>query len=164
MTEEEIERISKRWKGCLAEEDIQTLVSELKKEKEWADKLQGELDHVEKRLVNERIYVNKLSLANQDLEVRIVDKVKELKSGNDELKNHFLAEIDRLTDMLAKRNGEKLQLEEENQTHITTIEIWRGQYHKTFKRVKELEATLASMKNDPSIGKLEIEDNFDDNN
>ncbi len=97
--------------------DIKSLLSSLEKEKERADK-------AEKRLEAERISVNELCLANQEL----VEKVKELD--------------DRI---------EKL---------VILIDKYAERITKAEERIKELEAQLASIKADSSISKLEVEDNF----
>ncbi len=168
--------------------DIQTLLSSLEKEKEGADRLESnlkmalaikrtqweELKKAEKCLEAERISVNELSLANQDLEARIQIYLQDI--GNEQkLSNEIQG---RLNDL----EGAIQQAQEENpdEKHCTCVPLLKVRIKELVEAVErhkkrldleengywierdeyndaneELYKVLEKVKVAPSIGKLE---------
>ncbi len=148
------------------------------------DAMREKADKAEKRLEAERISVNKLSLANQELEERMKEleqvlddaihynqkaekrlgaervSVNELSLANQELEKRVglaESELSAIKFTLVYRLGGMV----EGRPTIAINYLQRiDELRRIEERVKELEATLASIKSDSSIGKLVVEDSF----
>ncbi len=138
----------------ILEGEIKTLLSSLEKEKERTDK-------AEKRLESERISVNALSLANQELEERVKElKISvqenwalweeewELKKKSQEQLRLAQEHSDKLGGIITSQNTKRLELEAKlDVKDYTSPNLLVEQLTE---RIKELGATLASIKaNEP---------------
>lgn len=158
--------------------DCQTLLSSLEKEKERAEKLQQRLNleklsynGMEQLLIREReradketISVNELSLANQKLESRLKSSESELRkwtAPHDEENLQDAKEQSKQASLAAKQvyiNGLEKRVKE-----LETLATKQDELlDLASTRINEAETTLASIKSDPSIGKLEVVDGVEE--
>ncbi len=135
--------------------DIQTLLSSLEKEKERADKAESGWFVADKLEEFNRI------LDKKDERIRLAEeRVKELEAKNQiylqDIRNEQKLNSE-IQGRLNELEGAIQQAQEENpdEKHCTCVPLLKA-------KIKELEAQLASIKADPSIGKLEIVEGWSD--
>ncbi len=115
------------------------------------DAMRERADKAEKCLESERISVNELSLANQELELRLKKLVEAVETVIDWISEVQCDDVGEIIKRLEKAiKNEEVNVDLKDYTPNLLVE-------QLSERIKELEAKLASIKADESIGKLVVE-------